>query len=265
MEKNEAIAIPLLENEHVKELLAILEANNAPDRKCFLAVLNQVGAMDRQLDVAVKELAAMRRELNEARELAHPVKTALQNAVKTLEKNVAVLQGRLDTVKQNVIKGCKNAVDAFKEKGISALYNVARFFKIRPLLEAMRNDLTGNIRFDEAEISKIEAVSAEYHEAGRHVKNMARTLAGMESVRDAKSAGKLAKALEAPFKAERSCFTSMKRNVEAALSGLTSLEKAAERKPSIRKTMSVLNEQIAQGKKEAPTMERPRPVAHDGR
>lgn len=257
--------VSLLENEHVKELLAILEANNAPDRKDFLAILNQVGAMERQLDAAVKELAAMRRELNEARELAHPVKTALQNAVKTLEKNVAVLRRRLSTVNRNVIDGCKNAVDAFKEKGISALHNVARFFKIRPLLEVMRNDLTENIRFDEAAISKIEAASAEYHEAGRHVKNMARALTGMESVRDAKSAGRLATALEAPFKAERSCFISMKKNVEATLSGLSTLEKAAERKPSIRKTMNALNEQIAQGKKEAPTAERPRPVAHDGR
>lgn len=242
-----------------------MEANNAPDRKDFLAVLNQVGAMERQLDMAVKELAAMRRELNEARELAHPVKTALQNAVKTLEKNVAVLRGRLDAVKRNAIEGCKNAVDAFKGKGISALHNVARFFKIRPLLEALRNDLNENIRLNEASISKIEAVSAEYHETGRHVKNMARALAGMESVRDTKSAGRLAKALEVPFKTERSCFVSMKKSVEAALSGLASLEKAVERKPSIRKTMNALNEQIAQGKKEAPTAERPRPVAHDGR
>ncbi len=256
---------PLLENEHVKELLTILEANNAPDRKDFLAVLNQVGAMERQLDAAVKELAAMRRELNEAQKQNHPVKTAMQKAVKTLEKNVAVLRGRLDAVKRNVIEGCKNAVDAFREKGISALHNVVRFFKIRPLLEAMRNDLNENIRFDEAAISKIEAVSAEYHEAGRHMKNMARALAGMESVRDAKSAGKLVKALEVPFKTERSCFVSMKKNVESALSGLAALEKAAERKPSIRKTMNALNEQIAQGKKDAPTAERPRPVAHDGR
>lgn len=257
--------VSLLENDHVKELLTILEANNAPDRKDFLAVLNQVGAMERQLNAAVKELAAMRRELNEARELAHPVKTTLQNAVKTLEKNVAVLRGRLDAVKRNVIEGCKNAVDAFREKRISALHNVARFFKIRPLLEAMHNDLNENIRFNEATISRMEAASAEYHEAGRHVKNMARALAGMESVRDTKSAGRLAKALEAPFKTERSCFASMKKNVEAALSGLAALEKAAERKPSIRKTMNALNEQIAQGKKEAPTAERPRPVAHDGR
>jgi len=42
-----------------------MEASNTPDRKVLLAVLNQVGAMERQLDAAVKELAAMRRELSE--------------------------------------------------------------------------------------------------------------------------------------------------------------------------------------------------------
>ena len=73
--------VSLLENEHVKEFLAILEANNAPDRKDFLAVLNQVGAMECQLDAALKELAAMRRELNDAQKQNHPVKTAMQKAV----------------------------------------------------------------------------------------------------------------------------------------------------------------------------------------
>lgn len=259
MEKNETTVAPLLENEHVKELLAIMEANNTPDRKDFLAVLNQVGAMERQLDAAVKELSAMRRELNEAQKQNHPVKTAMQKAVIAMQGQVLDLRDKLAELKQTVIEGCKSAMDAFREKGISALHNVVRFFKIRPLLETMRNNLSENIRFDEAAISKIEAVSAEYHEAGRHVKSMARALAGMESIRDTKSAGKLSKALGIPFKAERSCFLSMKRNVEAALSGLSTLEKAAERKPSIRKTMNALNEQIAQSKKETPTAERPQP------
>lgn len=132
---------PLLENTHVKELLAIIRENNAPSMQDFLAVLGQIGAMERQLDAAVRELAAMRRELNEAREQAHPVKTALKIAVETLDKNVAALRERLDAVKQRVIEGCKNAVAAFREKGISALDNIARFFKVRPVLESMRDDL----------------------------------------------------------------------------------------------------------------------------
>lgn len=253
----EQSTVPLLENEHVKELLSIMEANNAPDRKDLLAVLGQVGAMERQLDAAVKELAAMRRELNEAREQAHPVLTALQNAVKTMEKNVASLRERLDAVKQNVIEGCKNAVDAFREKGISALDNIARFFKVRPILESMRGSVTRSIALEDKTISTIEAVSAEYHQAGKHLRNMARAMTGREAGQTVKPIGKLARALEAPLKMERACLVSMKKNLETALSRLAVLEQSAERKPSIRKTMQTLNEQIAQGK--APTAERPRP------
>ena len=250
---------PLLENEHVKELLSIMEANNVPTHKDLLAVLNQVGAMERQLDAAVRELAAMRRELNEARKQTHPVKTALKIAVETLDKNVAALRERLDAVKQNVIEGCKNAVAAFREKGISALDNIARFFKVRPVLESMRDDLSKSIRFSDATISNIELVSTEYHEAGRHIKNMVRAMAGKEAIQDAKAVGKLAEALKAPFHANLACLSAVKKSVETALSRLAVLEQSAERKPSIRKTMQTLNEQIAQGKKDAPTAERPRP------
>lgn len=259
MPRNKTTTTPILENEHVKEFLAIMRENHAPTMQDFLTVLNQVVAMERQLDAAVKELAAMRRELNEAREQSHPVKTALQNTVKTLEKNVAALRERLDAVKQNVIEGCKNAVAEFKEKGISALDNIARFFKMRPILENMHSELNKNIQSNDKAIAKIVAVSTEYHEAGRHLKNMARAMSGKEAIQEAKTVGKLAKALEAPFKAERTCFVSMKKSVETAIGKLTRLEERA--KPSIQKTIQAHNEQIAQAKKEAPTIERPRPVS----
>ncbi len=76
MAKTKTTAEPILENEHVKELLAILRENNSPSTKDFLAVLHHVGAMEKQLDAAVKELAAMRQELRTAQEQNHPVKTA---------------------------------------------------------------------------------------------------------------------------------------------------------------------------------------------
>ncbi|MBA9086046.1 hypothetical protein FHR92_002519 [Fontibacillus solani] len=127
MAKTKTTAEPILENEHVKELLAILRDNNSPSTKDFLAVLNQVGAMEKQLDAAVKELSAMRQELKTAQAQNHPVKTALQKAVIVMQGQVLDLRERLTELKQTVIDGCKNAVAVFKENGISALDNVARF------------------------------------------------------------------------------------------------------------------------------------------
>jgi hypothetical protein len=242
-----ASTAPIMENENVRELLVIMEENRVPTMNDFLNVLMQVSQMERQLNTAVDELQAMRRELNAARDQAH--KTTFQNAFHTLESNTATMRERLDTVKQNIIEGCKNAVSAFKEKGISALDGIARFFKIKPILEVMRNDLNKAIRADDRTIATIEAVSAEYHQAGRHIKNMARAMAGKEAAQDAKVPGKLAKALEAPVTAARSCYSAINKNLEAAINSLTRLEKATERKPSIQKTMQTLNEQIANAPK----------------
>jgi DNA repair exonuclease SbcCD ATPase subunit len=264
MAKNKAT--PIMENEHVKELLGIMEANNLSTMKDLLDVIGQVTAMENQLGAAVNELQSMRRELAEAQAQNHPVKTAMQNAVIAMQGQVLDLRNKLAELKQNVIDGCKNAVTAFKEKGISALDNIARFFKVKPILENMRDTLNDNIKFDDKAIAKIEAVSAEYHEAGRHIKNMGRTLVGKEAVSEAKAPGRMAKSVAGPFRAERSCFVSMKKSVETAIGKMERLEeRAAERKPSIKKTMQELNAKIAQTQKSAPAPERPRPVSHDGR
>lgn len=261
MAKTKNTTEPILENEHVKELLAILRENNAPSTQDFLAVLNQIGAMEKQLDAAVQELAAMRQELKTAQQHNHPVKTALQKAVIVMQGQVLDLRERLAKLKQTVIDGCINAVAAFKENGISALDNVARFFQVRPILEAMRDMLTENIQYDDKAIAKIEAISTEYHQAGRHLKNMGRAMLGREALQEAKQPGKLAAVISAPFRAERSHFSSIKSHVEKSLNTLARLEeRATEKKPSIREALATHNEKVAQEQKGAPNPERPHPA-----
>lgn len=254
----------LMENKHVQDLLGIMEANAASGMKDFIEVLNHVTAMEKQLNTAVKELQVMRRELSESQVRNHPIITALHNTVTALEKSIAALRQRLNEAKQTIINGCKNAVTACKEKGVSALDTLARFFKLKPLLISMQNELDKNIEFDDAAIAKIKVISAEYHEAARHLKNMSRAVTGKETLQEANPAGKLAKVFEAPFRKERSLFVSMKKDVEAALGGLTRLEERA-RKPSIKQTLQKFNEQIAEAQKDAPSAERPRSVTHEER
>lgn len=261
MAKTKTTTEPILENEHVKELLAVLRENNSPSTKDFLAVLNQVGAMEKQLDAAIKELSAMRQELKAAQEQNHSVKNALQKTVIVMQGQILGLRDKLAELKQSVIDGCKNAVAAFKETGISALDNVARFFKVRPILESMRDMLAKDIQYDDKAIAKIEAISTEYHQAGRHLKNMGRAMLGREAAQEVKQSGRLAAVISAPFRAERSHFSRIKSHVEKSLNTLARLEeRAAEKKPSIREALATHNEKIAQTQKDAPTTERPRSV-----
>lgn len=214
--------------------------------------------MEKQLDAAVKELAAMRQELKTAQEQSHPVRNTLQKTVIAMQGQVLDLRDKLAELKQNVIDGCKSAVAAFKEQGITALDNVARFFKIKPVLETMRNSLDKSIKFDDKAIAKIEAISAEYHQAGRHLKNIGRAMRGKEAIQEAKPTGKLAKTILAPYRAERSCLSAMKKSVEAAIGSFARLEDRA--KPSIKKAIQEHREQAAKDKNDAPTTERPRPT-----
>lgn len=187
-----ARAAPLADNKHVQEFLSIMKANNLSGTEDLSAVIKQVGAMERQLGAAVEELHAMRRELETMREKNHPLLKTVQNAVIIMQNNALHLRDNLAALKKNIIDGCKNAVAAFQEKGLSALRNVADFFKIRPGLETLRDSMDKSIWSDEAAVAKIEAVSAEYHEAGRHLKNMGRTLVGKEAIAEAKAPGRLA-------------------------------------------------------------------------
>ena len=239
------ISKPIAENEHVQELLKILQENNSPSIKDMFSVVQQITAMEKHLASAVNELSNMRTQLADMEARNHPIKNTLQKACIAMQAQVLDLRDKLAELKQDFIEGCKNAVTAFREKGISALDNMAKFFKIKPALESVRNSCNKTIAIDNKAITNIETVSKEYHEAGKHLKNMARAIFGKEPTAEAKPMGSLAKALIAPYKAERKCFTAMKSCAEKAIGSLSRLEERAE-KPSIQGAIKTFSEKISQ-------------------
>ena len=110
---------PLRNDPAVRELLALMREHNTPGQEEFLAVLKEVGRMEQQLSSAVEELAAMRKELAQVRD--GPVKRALTKAVHGLERSVAALGKQLEHLKSAIVQGCRQTLDAFKERGVSAL------------------------------------------------------------------------------------------------------------------------------------------------
>lgn len=260
---------PLMENEHVKELLAILKENSITS-KDLLDVIGYVGVMERQLDAAVGELSAMRQELADMREAQdHPLRNNLQKAIQALENKIAEARERLEALKDSIIEGCKNAVAAFKEKGIAALSGLASFFHIRQGLEKIQESMNRNIQQDEQAMKKIANVSAEYHEAGRHVKNIGRAIQGKETIQEAKPMGKLAKLMQAPYRLDKSCSAAVKQQAALALESLGKLERSAVRqreakavkKPSVLKNLQQFKEKAAQTSKNTPAPQRKQEVS----
>ena len=252
---------PIVENEQVKEFLSILR-DNGKDDSGLTALLGYVTSMENQLNKAVDELTVMRRELSGMRgERDHPVRTALEKASRSLEVAISETQERLAQLKEKIVGGCIDAAAEFKAAGAAALNDIARFFRIKPAFESLRNKLQSDIKHGQAAIDKIGTLSTRYHTAGMHLRNAGRALRGKETAPAIKPNGKLAKLAAAPFRTEIRCLRNTLRDAEKAIAALDRLDmgvrqKAAERgeeKPSVNATMKRLQKQIDSDRAESPT------------
>ena len=265
-----ATGAPLLENEHVKELFAILR-DNGRDAAGLSALISHVQGMEDFVKAAEGKIADMKAQLDTMKEIQdHPVKAKLQKAVKALETAVTEIKAQIVELKKNIAEGCKSAVAAFEEKGAAALDKLASFFKIREGLESIKNSTAKSAGQCDKSIAQVEAFSKEYHESGRHVKNMARVLVGKEPIDTAKEPGRLAKAVNAPARAHKACLLSIGRQADKMIGALDKLDKGVDaklgakaadskdKKPTLMERLESKKNEIKQRELEKPPMERER-------
>jgi|GEM_PF-186104 len=256
---------PIAENMYVKELFSVLSDNNR-DTSGLSALIGHVTDMEDFVKRAEDTISVMKSQLSELKEVQdHPVKAALQNAVKTLETKVAEVKANLTELKNGIAEGCKNAVAAFKEKGISALDKLASFFHVKDNLEGWKKNNQLVIQADNKAIAQINAFATEYHSAGRAIKNMARVAIGKAPIDAKKEAGKLAKALSAPYRAQTAALKGLQKSLDKAMDKLDGLEaKAAanrenhniEKRPSILGALAANKARVAREKQEMPVPEK---------
>ena len=105
-------------------------------------------------------------------------------------------------------------------------------------------------------VSRIDAFSTEFHEAGRHLKNMGRSIQGKPAQAEAKENGRVADAFKGAFRIERAFASAIGENVGLSLNALARLEQRAQRRPSV---LEAMREQAA---KAAPAKHQPE-ASHD--
>ena len=236
---------PLEQNPYVKELLDVLKKHNSPGAAELQGMIANTVKIEQQLAACVKEMTAMRRELSAIREDNHAMRNPLQNAINAMQEQIRALREQLEAMKASIIEGCKNALAAFKERGASALNNVAKFFSIKPALENIAKICDQGAKDNAKTINKIERISKEYHKTGRHLKNIGRAVMGKELIKSAKPVGKVAKMIEAPIKAARACNLAMRDAARSAVKCLSRLEKAANRPKPIKEQLNNAAKQAA--------------------
>ena len=150
----------------------------------------------------------------------------------------------------------RNILADFRERGTVALNGITQFLHVRPVLESIQSAAEKSMQASNRAVARIDAFSTEYHEMGRHFKNMGRTLQGKPAETDAKENGKIARVFKGAFKVEGALISSINRNAEWALNTLARLEQTTERRPSV---LEAMREQVA---KTEPAKKQPAP-SHD--
>ena len=240
-----AATAPLAENEYVKELLGILKDNNK-DASGLTALINHVGEMENFVMLAESRIADMKSQLDAMKEVQdHPIKNTLQKTIKALEAKVAEIKEQIVQLRMDIAGGCINAINAFKEKGAAALDKLASFFNIKSCLHTINKNIDDSIRLDDKAITKIEVFSKEYHTAGRHLKNMGRVLIGKPPINTVKESGKLAKAVGAPYRAEKTVLLGMQKTMNKMIASLERLE---------QKTMAKREEKMSASAEDKPSL-----------
>ena len=245
---------PIAENEQVQALLALLKENNSPGCREFAELITHMSGMERQLSDALEELQAMRQKMQEVQDRS--LRGVLQKSGHALEENVDAMRRHLLELKGQIVEGCRNILEDFKERGVAALNGITGFLRLKPAFEAVQAAAESSIQASERAVSRIDAFSTEFHEAGRHLKNMGRSLMGKDAETAIRENGKIASAFKGAFKIERSFAVAVIKRTERAQGVLGRLERAAGRRPSVIEAMR------EQAVKAAPAKNQPE-ASHD--
>ena len=108
-----------------------------------------------------------------------------------METNISVMRHRLSELKGQIINGCRNILTDFRERGTVALNGITQFLHVRPVLESIQSAAEKSMQASNRAVARIDAFSTEYHEMGRHLKNMGRAIQGKPAETDAKENGKV--------------------------------------------------------------------------
>ena len=157
----------LMNNPDIQELIEILRKNNLKQQNGELtSLINCVSSMENQLKTALGELDAVQKQLAELKDKQNPLRTACIKTINNLRIAINNIQKKLTEIKNAIVEGAKNAVAAFKEKGLSALNSIMKFFKVKDGLAAIGENADKAIKSANNSISKIDKISSEIHAAG---------------------------------------------------------------------------------------------------
>lgn len=218
----------LMGNEAVRQFLELLMRERPDAGQAYAAMLGQMEDITKQLDAARRELSEVRGQLVKMQE--GPEKGFLLRITDAVGKRIQTMRQSLAEMKERIVTGAKEAVEAAKQSGIKALDKAVSVIGIKKGLEAMQESLSYSISDIKKSIEKVETVGKELRSVGGHLKNAGRAVIGKEQKAvDGGTEGRFQAAILAPMRAEKGILDRMNNLVLAAIGSVERLEEAGGR------------------------------------
>ena len=230
------------------------------------ALLWYLDGMSRQFEAVSQELQEVKAQL--AYEKQPAVQKIMQGVATNLENKMEWARDMLAGLREKITDCAKNAVENFKDAGVSALDKAVSAMGVKNVLESLQDHLSGMIADTKRNIEKVENIGHELRSVGGHLKNAGRAMTGKEAQEvDGGQEGRFQSVVLAPMRATQKLLTTMNNTTLATIGGVENLERTAEaarearaerqaeKKPSILRDLAEKKAEAAARSASAPEKE----------
>lgn len=274
-----------------------MEMENSPSFRELLKLLNENGravqgqdlslmawyldGMERQFDAVLQELQRVKAELAQVTEQQAPGKPLLTNMLETLEAKVEQARERLSAFRDKILECAHDAVDRFKDAGVSALDNAVAAMRVKKGLEHLQEGLQSSLSGMKEALGKAEEMGVQLRTGFRDIANAGRIAANKELDFDPKTEeGRFQSVVLAPMRGIQKLLSNINNNALAAIGVVEDLEQSADmarerqaeraaekpgkrlaKKPSIRQALKNNQAEIAAKSAPVPDQEKKQEAA----
>ena len=222
-----------------------MDMEKSPAFQEFLKLLNENGravqgqdlslmawyldGMERQFDAVLQELQSVKAELAQVSERQAPAEFFLSKMVEALDTRVERARNRLLTFCDRIVECAQDAVDRFKDAGVSALDSAITAMGVKKGLEHLQEGLQNSLSGIRDAIGKAEDVGHELRSVGGHLKNAGRAMTGKDTQTvDGGQEGRFQSAVLAPMRGIQKLLSNINNNTLAAIGVVEDLEQSAD-------------------------------------
>ncbi|MCL2189049.1 MAG: hypothetical protein FWC16_08815 [Defluviitaleaceae bacterium] len=155
------VALPLRENPDIMKFIESMKSTKLkPQQQGFIALLEYTDAITHQYNAILDELYDLKERIGGITDKKSPL-VILADKLDTLTADVGT---KLSNLKDSIVSFTKNALDAVKEKGLSALNSMFSVLHVKDGLQAMSKACAKSVEALDKAVARCDSLEKHCHE-----------------------------------------------------------------------------------------------------